>query len=59
MENYREKSFWLSTAGDYKENPPLKGDIKVDIAIVGGGFTGLSTAYFLKKESPIFEGCPS
>jgi glycine/D-amino acid oxidase-like deaminating enzyme len=52
MENYREKSFWLSTAGDYKENPPLKGDIKVDIAIVGGGFTGLSTAYFLKKESP-------
>lgn len=29
--------------------PPLRGDARVDVAIVGGGFTGLSTALALKK----------
>lgn len=51
MQNYREKSFWLAST-EYKENEPLKGSIKADVAIVGGGFTGLTTAYFLKKYEP-------
>jgi gamma-glutamylputrescine oxidase len=33
-------------------NPPLEGDIDVDVAIVGGGFTGLSTAYYMSKALP-------
>ena len=50
-ENYfREKSFWLD--GEYIPNKPLDTDIEADIAIIGGGFTGLSSAYFLKKEDP-------
>ena len=51
MQNYKEKSFWLSST-DYQENEPLKDHIKTDVAIIGGGFTGLSTAYFLKKQEP-------
>jgi len=32
---------WLDTYGEYKPEPHLRGDVKVDIAIIGGGFTGL------------------
>lgn len=32
--------------------PPLEKDIEADIAIIGGGLTGLSTAYYLKKNRP-------
>ena len=48
---FREKSYWLSTR-DYVPSRPLSGNVDVDVAIVGGGFTGLSTAYHLKKEAP-------
>lgn len=48
---YRDKSFWLE-GGEYTENPPLQGDIDCDLAIIGGGFTGLSSAYYIKKHDP-------
>ena len=48
---YRDKSFWLE-GGVYTENPPLSGDIECDLAIIGGGFTGLSSAYYIKKHDP-------
>jgi glycine/D-amino acid oxidase-like deaminating enzyme len=43
-------SFWL--AEEYTPNPPLIGQIQVDIAIIGGGVTGLSSAYHLKQRYP-------
>jgi len=49
MKDYSQTSFWLATYGPYTTNPPLRGDIEVDVAIIGGGFTGLSTAYILCK----------
>jgi len=50
MKDYRDKSFWLAIYGEYIPNPPLQGDLIVDIAIIGAGFTGLSTAYNLRKQ---------
>lgn len=46
----REKSFWLDE--EYRPNESVTSDREVDVAIIGGGFTGLSAAYFLKKEDP-------
>jgi NADPH-dependent 2,4-dienoyl-CoA reductase/sulfur reductase-like enzyme len=51
-EDYKTKSFWLANSGDYRESLSLAGDLKCDVVIVGGGFCGIATAYFLKKAEP-------
>ena len=38
------KSYYAATADLSLERPPLDTDIAVDVAIIGGGFTGLSAA---------------
>ncbi len=39
------RSLWLAEAlGDVPRRPPLAGDVRCDVCIVGGGFTGLWTA---------------
>jgi glycine/D-amino acid oxidase-like deaminating enzyme len=46
-------SLWHETAGtDWSPRPPLPGDLEVDVAIVGAGFTGLWTAYYLAEAAP-------
>ena len=52
MKDYSDKSFWLATYGTYTPNPPVQGDLRVDVAIIGGGYTGLATAYNLRKDDP-------
>lgn len=43
-----QSSYWLK--GFQKEQyEPLTSDVEVDVAIVGGGIAGLTTAYLLKK----------
>ncbi|HEX6255008.1 MAG TPA: FAD-dependent oxidoreductase [Euzebyales bacterium] len=49
---YSDVSFWLATAGDLRPRPALRGRHGVDIAIVGGGFTGLWTAWYLSLRDP-------
>lgn len=47
--------WWLDTEGlrsDAPTCPPLLGERRVDVAIVGGGFTGLWTALALKQRRP-------
>ncbi|HUI27458.1 MAG TPA: FAD-binding oxidoreductase [Candidatus Kryptonia bacterium] len=51
MTDHSEKSFWLATYGPYTPHPSLQGDLSVDVAIIGGGFTGLSTAYNLRRDN--------
>jgi glycine/D-amino acid oxidase-like deaminating enzyme len=50
---YRSRSFWLDTLGDPLDpRPGLPGDLDVDVAIVGAGYTGLWTAYYLTEADP-------
>ncbi len=50
-DDFKEKSYWMTTR-DYTPGDPLREDVDVDVAIVGGGFTGLSSAYHIKKAEP-------
>lgn len=50
--NYTQLSYWLNTYGPYTPNPPVEGHVTADVAIIGGGYTGLTTAYFLRKAEP-------
>jgi glycine/D-amino acid oxidase-like deaminating enzyme/nitrite reductase/ring-hydroxylating ferredoxin subunit len=44
------ESFWVATIADsLSEHPPLKGDLEVDIAVVGAGIVGLSAALLLQR----------
>lgn len=45
-------SFWYAQQGLPAPREPLPSDAAADIVIVGGGFTGLWTAYYLKKAAP-------
>ena len=56
MDTYKQKNFkrlpvsyWLASTSD-TDYPTLGQDIKVDLAIIGGGLVGISCAYLLKKE---------
>ncbi|MDE2305637.1 MAG: FAD-dependent oxidoreductase, partial [Gammaproteobacteria bacterium] len=33
-------------------NPPPERDLRADVIVIGGGFTGLSTAYYLRQVWP-------
>ena len=51
--DYRELSLWHdSVPGSLRPRPGLPGDLDVDVAIVGAGFTGLWTAYYLLPKTP-------
>ncbi|PRH75910.1 FAD-dependent oxidoreductase, partial [Streptomyces solincola] len=45
-------SFWYAQQGAPAPREPLPGDASADVCIVGGGYTGLWTAYYLKKAVP-------
>lgn len=48
-------SLWWDTLPEELARPagtPLDGDADADVAIVGGGYTGLWTAYYLKRADP-------
>lgn len=48
MEESKHESVWFATAGG-PSFPPLRGDISVDVAIVGAGITGLTAATALAE----------
>ena len=46
------QSFWASQTPDYQAGKPLRGTITCDLAIIGEGFTGTSTAYHFSRRYP-------
>jgi glycine/D-amino acid oxidase-like deaminating enzyme len=44
--------WWRSLGGAPRPRAPLAGPQEADVAIVGAGFTGLWTAYYLKRADP-------
>ena len=44
-----EKSLWYDTAAPAPETHPLDGDQQADVVVIGGGYTGLSTALHLAQ----------
>jgi glycine/D-amino acid oxidase-like deaminating enzyme len=53
MTDYSKYSFWLETAGDdLTPRPGLTHSTEVDVVILGAGYTGLWTAYYLLKATP-------
>ena len=42
-------SYFAATANDHPEYPELAGEVSADVCIVGGGYTGLSTAICLAE----------
>jgi glycine/D-amino acid oxidase-like deaminating enzyme len=50
---WRSLSLWHETTPtDWTPRPSLDGDVDADVAIVGAGFTGLWTAYYLARAEP-------
>jgi len=50
----RPPSFWLDDldGDDLAPRPSLPGDTHTDVAVVGAGFTGLWTAWYLRRADP-------
>jgi len=44
----RHESYWMETTPE-TSYPPLPGNLETDVAVVGGGITGITTAVLLKQ----------
>jgi glycine/D-amino acid oxidase-like deaminating enzyme len=42
-------SLWLAEYGDYQPEPPLAGEVRTDVAVIGGGYLGMATAIALRR----------
>ena len=52
-----DRSWWLEEALAHPEfagepSPPLDRDVAADVLVIGGGYTGMWSAYFLKEREP-------
>jgi glycine/D-amino acid oxidase-like deaminating enzyme len=54
MRDYSTYSFWLEDSGEsLTARPALRSSTDVDVAILGGGYSGLWTAYYLLLHEPL------
>lgn len=44
------KSWWRDSKTDFPAFPELESEIETEVAIIGGGYTGLSAAYHLQRD---------
>ncbi|MEM7344269.1 MAG: FAD-dependent oxidoreductase, partial [Chloroflexota bacterium] len=52
LEIDENRSIWASYTPDYEAGPELVGETSADLAIIGGGYTGISTAYHFSRRYP-------
>ncbi len=52
MLSIEQSCYWHATRSGFIPSPPLEGNCDADFAIIGAGFTGLWTAFFLKLLDP-------
>lgn len=50
MTHHRSRSHWFNQADAYLPSPPLEGENRVDVCVIGAGVTGLATAYNLRRK---------
>jgi glycine/D-amino acid oxidase-like deaminating enzyme len=48
----QNRSVWVAESAPGTPAPALRGRLVTDVAIVGGGFTGVSTAWHLRRQNP-------
>lgn len=46
------QALWVNQTPDYRPTPSLQENISADLVIIGGGFTGVSTAYHFSRRYP-------
>jgi gamma-glutamylputrescine oxidase len=46
----REPSYYAATASGWVDRPALDGDVRADVCVIGGGYTGLSAALHLAQK---------
>jgi glycine/D-amino acid oxidase-like deaminating enzyme len=51
----RAVNYWDASRKPREASPPVAGDLSVDVAIIGAGYTGLSAAYHLKAAEPALD----
>ena len=52
LQTDENRAVWTEGTPDYEPLPPLRGETSADLAIIGGGFTGTSTAYHFSRRYP-------
>jgi glycine/D-amino acid oxidase-like deaminating enzyme len=53
MTSWRNISLWMDQLDEpLTPRPSLQADLRADVVIVGAGYTGLWTAYYLKRQAP-------
>ncbi|HKH65237.1 MAG TPA: FAD-binding oxidoreductase [Solirubrobacterales bacterium] len=44
--------YWIGEAGKVEPRPPLSGRLEADVLVVGGGYTGMWSAWYAKQLEP-------
>jgi glycine/D-amino acid oxidase-like deaminating enzyme len=52
MTRHTPHGYWLEEAGGQDPLPPLEGDVGADAVVIGGGYTGLWTAWWITEHAP-------
>jgi len=44
--------YWIEEAGEIEPTAPLAGEVEADVLVVGGGYTGMWTAWYARQLEP-------